>query len=71
MCRLLWVAFRLDSICSRKTDEDILAALTDLPNDLPETVNRIFRKQRHANAAEPGFCRKVFDLVAAFQRPLL
>lgn len=27
----------------------------DLPNDLPQTFNRMLRKLRHANAADPGF----------------
>lgn len=70
ICRFLWVAFQIDSICSQKTDGAILIALEDLPKDLPDTFNRILRKLQHSNAADPVFCKKIFDLVAAAQRPL-
>ena len=64
------MVFQIDSICSQETDEAILAALKDLPKDLPDTFNRILRKLQHSNATAPRFCRKIFDLVAAAQRPL-
>lgn len=64
------MAFQIDSICSQKTDEAILAALEDLPKDLPHTFNRILRNLQHSNADDPQFGRKIFDLVAAAQRPL-
>ena len=70
MSRFLWVAFQIDSICSQKTDAAILAALKDLPKDLPDTFNRILQKLQHSNTADPHFSKKVFDLVAAAQRPL-
>ena len=70
MRRFLWVAFQIDSICSQKTDAAILTALEDLPKDLPETFNRILRKLQHSNTADPYFCKKIFDIVAAAQRPL-
>ncbi|MCJ1465075.1 hypothetical protein MMC07_003691 [Pseudocyphellaria aurata] len=66
----LWVAFQIDSICSQKTDETILATLKDLPKDLPETFDRILQKLQHSNVADPEYCRKIFDLMAAAQRPL-
>lgn len=64
------MAFQIDSICSQKTDEAILAALGDLPKDLPETFNRVLRKLQHPNAAHPQFGKVIFDLVAAARRPL-
>lgn len=64
------MAFQIDSICSQKTDEAIIAALEDLPKDLPDTFNRILRKLEQSNAADPGLCSRIFSLVAAAQRPL-
>ena len=64
------MAFQIDSICSQKTDEAIRAALKDLPKNLPDTFNRILQRLQHSNAADPQFCRKIFDLLAAAQRPL-
>ncbi|MCJ1463915.1 hypothetical protein MMC07_002524 [Pseudocyphellaria aurata] len=66
----LWVKFQIGSICSQKTDKAILAALEDLPKDLPDTFNRILRKLELSNSADPGFCKKIFGLMAAAQRPL-
>ncbi|MCJ1461962.1 hypothetical protein MMC07_000562 [Pseudocyphellaria aurata] len=66
----LWVVFQIDSICSQKTDEAILRALENLPKDLPDTFNRILRKLQHSDAADPQFSRKIFNMLAAAQRPL-
>ncbi|EXJ91683.1 hypothetical protein A1O3_00233 [Capronia epimyces CBS 606.96] len=66
----LWVVFQLDSICSQATDEDILAALKSLPKDLPETFSRIIRKLDQSNAASTELYKKMFEVVAAAQRPL-
>ena len=60
----------MNSICSQTTDGAILAALEDLPKDLPNTFNRILRKLQLSNAADSQLCRKIFNLVAAAQRPL-
>ena len=62
--------FQIDSICSQKTDKAILAVLEDLPKDLPETFNRVLRKLQYSNAADSLFCIRIFNLVAAAQRPL-
>ena len=70
MYRFLWVAFQIDSLCSQKTDAGILTALEDLPKDLPDTFNRILRKLQHSDAADPHFCKKIFDILASAQRPL-
>lgn len=64
------VEFQIDSICSQKTDEAILTALGDLPNDLTHIYDGILRKLQHSDAADPRFCRKIFDLLAAALRPL-
>ncbi|MCJ1396289.1 hypothetical protein MMC18_009178 [Xylographa bjoerkii] len=66
----LWVVFQIESICSQKTDDSILKALEDLPKDMPETFDRILRKLEHSQYADRAFCRKVYDLIAAAQRPL-
>lgn len=65
------MAFQIDSIRSQKTDETILAALENLPKHLPNTFNRMLRKLQNSDAADPQFCRKIFDVVAAAQRPLI
>jgi ankyrin repeat domain-containing protein 50 len=70
VARFLWVAFQLDSICSEVTDEDIINSLQLLPKDLPETFNRILQKLETTKAANPGLCKRIFELVAAAQRPL-
>ena len=64
------MTFQIDSICSQKTDAAILAALKDLPKDLPGTFDRILRKLQHSDTADSRFCKKIFDVVAAAQRPL-
>ena len=70
ICRFLWVSFQIDSICSQKTDAAILTALEDLPKDLPDTFNRVLRKLQRSNNTDPHFCKRIFDLLAAAQRPL-
>ncbi len=68
--RFLWVVFQLDSICSEATDEDIANSLQSLPKNLPETFDRVLRKLERTKAVNPGLCQKIFELVAAAQRPL-
>lgn len=68
--RFLWVAFQLDSICSQETDESIVNTLQSLPKDLPETFDRILRKLEQSKAADPRLRKKIFEVVAAAQRPL-
>lgn len=70
MRRFIWVEFQIDSICSQKTDKAILTALGNLPNDLAHIFDGILRKLQHSDAADPRFCRKIFDLLAAALRPL-
>lgn len=69
LCRFLWAAFQIDYICSQKIDEAILAALEDLPMSLSYTFTRILRNLQQSNVADPRFCKKIINLVAAAQRP--
>ena len=68
--RYLWVDFQIVSICSQKTDNDILAALKDLPKDLPETYDRILDKIQKSPFADQAFARRVFGLLATVRHPL-
>ena len=68
--RFLWVAFQIDSICAQNTDHDILNCLEDLPKGLPATFRRILRRLQHSVFADPRLGKKIFEIVAAAQRPL-
>ncbi|KAJ9494026.1 hypothetical protein H2202_010454 [Exophiala xenobiotica] len=66
----LWLVFQLSSICLEATDEAILEGLKHLPRDLPETFERILQKMNRGNDISQDLYRKVFEVVAASQRPL-
>ena len=68
--RFLWVAFQIDSICAQNTDHDIHNSLRDLPEGLPATFRRILRRLQHSAFADPSLGTKIFEIVAAAQRPL-
>ena len=70
MFRFLWVAFQIDSICALNTDHEIINSLKDLPKGLPETFRRILHRLQHLTFADPSLGRKIFEIVAAAQRPL-
>ena len=70
MFRFLWVAFQIDSICALNTDHEIINSLNDLPKGLPETFRRILHRLQHLSFADPSLGRKIFEIVAAAQRPL-
>ena len=70
MFRFLWVAFQIDSICALNTDHEIINSLNDLPKGLPETFRRILHRLQHFTFADPSLGRKIFEIVAAAQRPL-
>ena len=70
MFRFLWVAFQIDSICALNTDHEIINSLKDLPKGLPETFRRILHRLQHLSFADPSLGRKIFEIVAAAQRPL-
>lgn len=66
----LWVAFQIDSICAQNTDHDILNSLEHLPKGLPATFRRILGRLQHSAFTDPSLGRKIFEIVAAAQRPL-
>ena len=68
--RFLWVAFQIDSICALNTDHEIINSLKDLPKGLPQTFRRILHRLQHLTLADPSLGRKIFEIVAAAQRPL-
>jgi len=63
----LWVALQLQSLCTMKTDDDILQALEHLPKDLPETYTRILQRSAEQGKA---YQRRILELVAATFRTL-
>ena len=64
------MAFQIDSICAQNTDHDIIKSLEDLPKGLPATFRRILRRLQRSAFADPNLGRKIFEIVAAAQRPL-
>ena len=62
--------FQINSICSQKTDENILRTLEDLPKDLPETFKRVLQKVELSTAFDSALRKKVFEVAIAAQRPL-
>ena len=60
----------MDTICAQNTDHDILYCLKDLPKGLPATFRRILRWLQDSAYANPILGRKIFEVVAAAQRPL-
>ena len=70
MFRFLWVAFQIESICALNTDHEIINSLKDLPKGLPETFRRILHRLQHLTFGDPSLGRKIFEIVAAAQRPL-
>ncbi|KAK8119774.1 uncharacterized protein PG998_004400 [Apiospora kogelbergensis] len=63
----LWAALQIDSICSKKTDESIRAALDDLPTDLPEIYRRILHQRK---PLAPEYQDRVLKLLLVAMRPL-
>ena len=70
MLRFLWVVFQIETICAQNTDHGIINSLKDLPKGLPATFRRILRRLQHSAFADPSLGRKIFEIVAAAQRPL-
>ncbi|KAL8732018.1 MAG: hypothetical protein Q9181_004084 [Wetmoreana brouardii] len=64
----LWVKFQLDTLRQKRSDKLILAALNDLPRDLPETFRRILSRYTEADDIDVG--RRIFHWVAIAKRPL-
>ncbi|KAL6713035.1 hypothetical protein ACLMJK_009431 [Lecanora helva] len=64
----LWVKFQLQTLREKRSDSHILAALRDLPQDLPETFNRILSQYTKADDVELG--KQIFHWVSVAKRPL-
>ncbi|KAL8736998.1 MAG: hypothetical protein Q9181_002122 [Wetmoreana brouardii] len=64
----LWVKFQLDTLRQKRSDKLILAALNDLPRDLPETFRRILSRYTEADDIDVG--RQIFHWIAIAKRPL-
>ena len=60
--------FQLCDICNQKSDARILAALDDLPQDLPQTFERILR--RNVKKDDIELVQQMFRWVAVAKRPL-
>ena len=66
--RFLWVKFQLQALREKRSDSLILAALRDLPRDLPGTFERILSKSAETNDVDLG--RRIFRWVSVAKRPL-
>ncbi|KAL8705148.1 MAG: hypothetical protein Q9201_001715 [Fulgogasparrea decipioides] len=64
----LWVKFQLYTLLHKRSDKLILAALNDLPRDLPETFRRILCRYTEADDIDIG--REIFRWIAVAKRPL-
>jgi hypothetical protein len=64
----LWVKLQLDDLCDQKSDEQILAVLDNLPQDLPQTFGRVLRRYAKRNDFDVG--RQIFRWAAVTKRPL-
>lgn len=64
----MWVKLQLDDLCDQKTDEQLLAVLDNLPQDLPQTFGRILR--RYAKRNDFDVARRIFCWAAVTKRPL-
>ncbi|KAI9763674.1 MAG: hypothetical protein M1839_006322, partial [Geoglossum umbratile] len=63
----LWVALQIKSLCLMKTDDAILQALKDLPEDLSETFSRILLR---SEASGKPYQKRILELVTMAYRPL-
>lgn len=68
MIRFLWVKFQLSDLCDQRSDSQILAALEDLPADLPQTFGRLLRKYEKSHDINLG--SQIFRWIAVAKRPL-
>ena len=66
--RFLWVHFQLRTICAQKSDASIIAALDNLPRDLPQTYERILSGITETDDID--ICKRIFLWVATVKRPL-
>ncbi|KAF7530955.1 hypothetical protein G7054_g9349 [Neopestalotiopsis clavispora] len=63
----LWVILQIESLCAAQSDEEIRAALEDLPKGLPETFSRILKKSRSTGKK---YQKQILQLCLVAQRPL-
>ena len=66
--RFLWVHFQLRTICAQKSDANIIAALDNLPRDLPQTFERMLSGITETDDID--ICKRIFLWVATVKRPL-
>lgn len=59
---------QLCDLCDQKSDEQILAVLDDLPQDLPQTFGRVLRRYAKRNDIDVG--RQIFRWATVAKRPL-
>lgn len=64
----MWVRLHLSDLCDQKSDAEILAALNNLPADLPQTFDRILRKRMKSHDIDLG--SRIFRWTAVAKRPL-
>lgn len=69
MTRFLWVALQIEDICSQVCDSDIRNTIKKLPENLPETYNRIISQIVRGGHAE--LAKKIFLWVITAKRPML
>ena len=67
--RFLWLKLQLQILRQMDTDQEILASLNDLPNDLSETFDRLLSRRQPRNQAE-DIRSRIFQWVAVAKRPL-
>ena len=58
----LWVTFQPQSICSQRTDADIIKTLQTLPKDLPDTFNRVLEKISQSGMIDVKLCKSILSL---------
>ena len=68
LLRFLWVKFQIQALCEEKSDSQILAALDDLPPDLPQTFDRILARSIRRNDSK--LMRRIFGWLVVARRPL-
>ena len=66
--RFLWVKIQIEILCKKLSDDEILAALKDLPRDLSQTYDRILDQSINPENRHRG--KQIFSWVAIAKRPL-
>ena len=66
--RFLWVKLQILTLCDKKSDSKIRAALDNLPRSLPEIFERILRQFKSSDEVDLG--SQIFRWIAVVKRPL-